>query len=422
MIALVDCNSFYVSCERVFDPALADRPVIVLSNNDGCVVALSAEAKALGITRGQPLFQIAGLVRRHNLIVRSSNYSLYGDISRRVMATLALFTPDLEIYSIDEAFLSLHGFLHRDLLAYGREIRRTVLRWTGIPVSVGIASTKTLAKVAGRLAKKAPQAEGVVLLAETGEIERALEATAVADVWGVGPQYAKMLQAEDIKTARQLRDASPEWVRRRMTVGGLRTSLELQGVSSLPLVRDMPLPQSIVRSRSFGKPVETFDDLRAAVSVHLSTAAEKLRQAGAVAGQVSVFILTNHFRQDQQQYSCSDSVRLQESTADTSVLLGRAVTALERIFRPGYVYKKAGIMLSELSRADAVQLALFNAADRGRSQRLMNAIDRINGRLGDHTLRFASCGFDQDWQMRREYHSPRFTTCWRELMVAACHY
>ncbi len=418
MIALVDCNSFYVSCERVFDPALLGRPVIVLSNNDGCVVALSAEAKALGLVRGRPLFQIAALVRRHGVVVRSSNYSLYGDMSRRVMATLARFSPDLEIYSIDEAFLDLDGFRGRDLAAYGREIRRTVLRWTGIPVSIGLASTKTLAKVAGHLAKKSP--EGVVLLAEAAEIERALEATAVGEVWGVGPQYARKLQASGLSTARQLRDTDPAWIRRVMTVGGVRTAMELRGIASLPLVQGVPLPQSIVRSRSFSKPVESLDELRAAVSVHLSTAAEKLRQAGAVAGRVSVFILTNRFRPDQPQHCGSDGVKLQEPTADTPLLLGRAVAILERLFRPGHVYKKAGVTLTELSRADAVQLTLFETADRERSRRLMAALDHINGRLGDDTVHAASCGFGQDWQMRREHHSPRYTTCWQELLRASC--
>jgi len=418
VFALVDCNSFYASCEKVFVPALARRPVVVLSNNDGCIVARSAEAKALGIPMGKPLFQCRDLIRCHDVAVFSSNYALYGDLSARVMATLARFTPELEIYSIDEAFLELTG-MSEDLTAYCLRIRETVRRWTGIPVSIGIGPTKTLAKVANKLAKQYPRLDGVLDLTGRADLEPVLARVAIDDVWGIGRRYAAMLEKYGVRTALDFSRLPRDWVKKKMTVGGLHTLLELQGVSCLSLEQAPAPKKSIVSSRSFGEPVTTLADMREALSWHVSRAAEKLRAQRGLASSILVFVQTNKFIAGEPQYAASDSTALPIPTAYTQDLLQAGLGLLERLFKPGYRYKKAGVMLVGIERACAVQgslLALPEEADT-RRKALMTALDRVNSRWGREALRLAATGIKRSWTMRQERRSPRYTTIWSELPV-----
>ena len=425
MLALADCNSFYASCERVFDPRLWNRPVVVLSNNDGCVVARSAEAKALGIATGTPYFQIRDLVTRHGIVVRSSNYTLYGDLSARVMAVLGRFTPHLEVYSIDEAFLDLGGVPADRLAECGRTIRRTVLRWTGIPVSIGIGPTKTLAKVANRLAKHAPAAGGVWSLADPRDQTAALARLDVQDIWGIGARLAARLKRAGIATALQLREANSNHVRCLLGVVGERTALELRGLPCLAL-EELPSPaKSIIRSRSFGRPVLRQEELEEAVATHATRAAEKLRQHRRVAGAMSVFVETSRFRAS--PYANQATVPLDPPTDDTARLIHAALAALRPIFREGLAYQKAGVMLGGLQPRAGLTESLFARCDRGRSERLMGVLDDVNRRLGPDTLRYAASGpcppkrgsaregGSRPWHMRREHASPRYTTRWDEL-------
>lgn len=413
MLALVDCNSFYVSCERVFDPRLWNRPVVVLSNNDGCVVARSAEAKALGIAAGVPYFEIRDLVTRHRVAVRSSNYTLYGDLSARVMAVLGRFTPHLEVYSIDEAFLDLGGMPADRLAECGHTIRRTVLRWTGIPVSIGIGPTKTLAKVANHLAKHAPAAGGVWRLVEAREQTVALARLDVQDVWGIGARLAARLRRAGIRTALQLREARPTHVRRLIGVVGERTALELGGLPCLGIEEAPPPAKSIVRSRSFGRPVRRREVLEEAVAAHATRVAEKLRLHRQVAGAMSVFVATSRFRGT--PYANLATVVLDPLTDDTGRLIHAALAAVRPIFRPGLPYQKAGVMLSGLEPRAGLTESLFGRYDRPRSERLMGVLDEVNRRLGPGTLRYAASGFERPWHMRREHASPHYTTRWDEL-------
>jgi len=414
MLALADCNSFYASCERVFDPRLRGRPVVVLSNNDGCVVTRSAEAKALGIIVGVPFFQIRDLVKRHSIVVRSSNYTLYGDLSARVMAVLGRFTPHLEIYSIDEAFLDLGGMPLDHLVDYGRTIRRTVLRWTGIPVSIGIGPTKTLAKVANHLAKNAPAAEGVWSLADPRERIAVLSRLDVQDIWGIGVRLAARLKRAGIATALDLCEASPSHVRRLVGVVGQRTALELGGLPCIGMEDAPPPPaKSIVRSRSFGRPVERREELEEAVATHVTRAAEKLRLHRRVAGMLSVFVATSRFLE--RPYANLATVPLDPPTDDTSRLIHAAIVALRPIFREGLQYQRAGVMLTGLEPLAGLTESLFVQYDRDRSARLMAAVDNVNRRLGPDTLRYAAAGFARPWHMRREHASPHYTTRWDEL-------
>jgi DNA polymerase V len=417
IFALVDCNNFYASCERVFDPRLEGKPVVVLSNNDGIVVARSNEAKALGIGMGVPEFQIRHLIRRHGVQVFSSNYVLYGDMSQRVMDTLAQFSPNVEVYSIDEAFLSLSGFTASNLTEYGCAIRSTVKRWTGIPVSVGIAETKTLAKIAGDVAKRTRDAGGVCDMMAWPDRGALLADIPVEDVWGVGPNWARLLKRHGITTALSLREADVYWVRGTMGVVGERLVRELRGVSCLPL-EDCPSPkQGITVSRSFGQPVTSLAEMREAVATYMARAAEKLREERLAVNVLTVFLMTNQFK-DEPQYSNAVTIKLPVATDSTTDLLRYALPGVKRIFRDGYRYKKAGVMLTALVPASQVQTDLFDFQDRERSSRLMRVLDRINADMGTGTLRYASEGYVKRWQARFERRSPAYTTKWNELPVA----
>ena len=414
MYALADCNNFYASCERVFQPDLRNRPVVVLSNNDGCVIARSNEVKAFGIEMGTPYFKLLELIRKHNIAVRSSNYTLYGDMSQRVHSTLEQFAPEVENYSIDEAFLDLAG-MKVDLVVYARDIRATVLQHTGIPVSVGIGLTKTLAKVANKLAKKT--SEGVWALLDLASQTEALARLDVGDVWGIGPSYAKMLKSHGISTAIQLRNADLKWVQQKMTVVGLRTVLELRGEVCNELELEPEASQQIVRSRSFGRAVTSLEELQESVAMHASRGAEKLRAQKLAAGVISVFIRTNPFVPNDPQYSNSTGCRLPVATADTTMLIKAALDGLSRIYCNGFRYKKSGIMLMDLCPDNQVQGNLFWQADTQKQDRLNVTIDAINHRYGKFCVRHAAMGINQKWAMRREFCSPCYTTRWEDLLV-----
>ncbi len=417
-VALVDCNNFYVSCERVFQPALAARPVVVLSNNDGCVVARSNEAKALGIEMGAPAFQLKNFFHRHGVRVFSSNYALYADMSGRVMAVLAGFTPDIEIYSQDEAFLSLPGEgEHPSALA--RRIRDTVRRWTGIPVSVGMAPTKTLAKAATEMAKKDPARHGVHRIEAGPDLPAVLESIAVGDIWGIGPRYTGLLHRYGIRTARELTRMPDAWIQKKMTRKGVQTAEELRGRPCLEIENLPPPARSIVRSRSFGRPVTRRDELRQALSEHVHRAGEKLRQAGQVAHCLQVFLQTNRFRPE-PQYAAGDLTSLSPPSNDTAALLRTALPLIDGLYRAGFRYKKTGVILSGLTGAAGRQTWFEEIASSGRpeTEQLMASMDKINSRYGRETVYFAASGIHRPWEMRRPRISPAFTTRWRDLPVA----
>jgi DNA polymerase V len=408
--ALVDCNNFYVSCERVFQPFLEGVPVLVLSNNDGCVIARSNEVKALGVKMGTPYFQLRELIEQHRIRVYSSNYTLYGDMSRRVHDVLAGLAPAAEEYSIDEAFLRLDGL--PDLAGHARLIRQTVRQYTGIPVSIGIGATKVLAKIANHIAKKQPQHGGV--FAMPANPDECLAAVPVPDIWGIGPSYAEMLMKEGIKYALDLKRAPDSFIRQHMTVVGLRVVHELRGISCLALEEIEPQRKTICCSRSFGRPVLTLPELREAVSSYIARAAEKLRRRGLAASYLSVFIRTNQFNTD-AKYQAGRGATISPAGNNTLRLNDLAQVLLARCFQEGFRYWKAGVLLEGLVKESQIQQDLFSAPDSPKQQALMQALDAINARYGRDTLHLAGQGIKQRWKMRREKLSPRFTTCWEEL-------
>ncbi len=415
--ALVDGNNFFVSCKRVFNPALEGRPVVVLSNNDGCVVARSAEVRALSVKMGAPWFQLQDLARRHGIVAYSSNYELYADMSNRVMAVLAQFSPRQEIYSIDECFLDWAGFDPADLQAYGETLRAQVKRCVGIPVCVGIAATKTLAKLANHCAKKSlAGTNGVCDFSRlaAGEVDALLARLPVGEVWGIGRELARRLNDQGIINVRDLRDADLKSLRRRYSMVLERTVMELRGVSCLALEELAPAKQQIMCSRSFGQAVYSLPELEKVVATYTARAAEKLRKQGSFAGAVQVFIRTNPFREDLPQYPRGFTLPQPASTGGTRTLTRAALGVLRHIYRSGYAYQKAGVMLIELDRARQTQAALFDhpAPDR---PALMRVIDQANARWGRGTLGLAAEGIGRAWRMRRQRVSPAYTTRWSDL-------
>ncbi len=416
LFALVDCNNFYASCERLFRPELKGRPVVVLSNNDGCVIARSSEAKALGIPMGAPAFQWERQFRASGVAVFSSNFPLYGDLSARIMTTLEGLAPRVEVYSIDEAFLDLTGVA--DPVALCREIRERVLRWVGIPVSIGLARTKTLAKLVNGVAKKQPGHGGVFSLEQGRDTEAVLGVTDVGDVWGIGPRHSKRLLARGVRTALDFVRLPGDWVRREMSVVGLCTQLELAGTSCLSLERAPAPHKSLLCSRTFGRLVSEPAHLREAVVSYAVRAVEKLRREGAEATSVQVYISTPRHRENLPQHSGQATVALPAATAHTPTIIAAALRALEQCFRPGFEYQKAGVMLLGLAPARARQISLLDLdpAERRRQQGLMAALDAVNRRFGSGTLRYAiTAAPDRPWHMRQLRRSPRYTTSWDEL-------
>lgn len=415
--ALVDGNSFYASCERVFRPDLEGKPIVVLSNNDGCVVARSAEAKALGIKGFLPYFQIADLCRRHGVEVFSSNYALYGDMSQRMMSVVARWGIEQEIYSIDESFITLDGI--PNLRDYAAKIRADVLQRVGIPTCVGIGPSKTLAKLANHVAKTHPQCKGVFawdwLTPHWQDV--LMSRLAVGEVWGIGRRIAERLAAMGIRTALDLKRADPRAIKRQFSVVVERTVAELNGVSCLALEDVAPDKQQIIASRSFGELVTDYDGLAASVSHHAARAAEKLRQQHSAARLVGISIRTNPFREGDAQYKGWTVVPLVHPSCDSIAITSAALAGLRTIFRPGYAYKKAGVMLMEIGPAGVDQQDLFTPLPDPKRAAVMEVMDKVNREYGRGTLRLASEGVQQGWAMRQEKRSPRWTTCWDELPV-----
>ena len=416
IFALVDCNNFFASCERLFRPDLREKPVVVLSNNDGNIIARSNEAKGLGIAMGEPYFKVKHLLREHDVAVFSSNYTLYGDISHRVMSVLQQMEPDVEIYSIDEMFISIPEGSQLNLTDYGRHLKSVVRKWTGMPVSIGFGPTKTLAKIANRIAKKIPVHKGVFDLTSYGTIDELLAEVAVQDIWGIGRQYTRKLNRHGIFTALDLKYANDQWIRKHLTVTGLRTVWELRGISCLPLEEISPPKKEIVTSKSFSYPVASKSELREAVATYVSRAAEKLRSQHSIAQSLLVFLSTNRFKPDKPQYSNSVQMVLPEPTASTPTLIRYSLRGLDRIYRPGFEYKKAGVMLLEIIPEAYRQGSLF---DRSRSdRRLMAALDSINSKCGRGTVQYAAEGFKKPWMFKRELLSKAYTTKWDQLPIA----
>lgn len=412
LYALVDCNNFYVSCERVFQPELEGRPVIVLSNNDGCAVARSAEAKALGIKMGTPAFKIKDLIRREGVVVRSSNYALYGDMSARVDAVLGMFAPRVENYSIDESFLDLADLpAGTDVIGLGREIRARVRRWTGIPVCVGIGPTKTLSKLANHIAKTRPAFFGVCDLRDA-VAQAHLAEVSVGEVWGIGPAYVERLAGLGIASVAEFAALDPAVAREVLTVVGQRTVLELNGIACIPLELEPPPKKVTAVTRSFGRSVTTLTEMREAVAFYAARAAEKLRRAGQATGHLSVFMHTNRFNGDPSR-SASGAVSFPEATNDTGELVSGALRIAEAIWRDGFRYSKAGVITTDLVPAGAGQSSLF--VDARRDPRLMLAMDRINAKMGRGTVYPAATGTHRKWFLKADYHSPRYTTRWADL-------
>ncbi|NKB66067.1 MAG: DUF4113 domain-containing protein [Candidatus Latescibacteria bacterium] len=412
--ALIDCNNFYASCERVFAPHLQGRPLVVLSNNDGCIVARSAEAKRLGLQMGTPLFQCRHLLQRFGVAIFSSNYTLYGDMSRRVTATLRTCAPEVEVYSIDESFVRCDG-LGMSPGAWAGLVRDRVRQWTGIPVSIGLGPTKTLAKLANRIAKR-EDGDGVCDLLDPGRVDAALKSLGVGDIWGIGPSYQRLLQERGIHTAHQLSQASDGWVRRHMTVTGLRTVMELRGVSCLPLEEVPPAKKSIARSRSFGRPIRSFEELCQPLATYIAAAARLLRHQGSVTTHLQVHIETSRFTD--QYYSRALDLSLLWPTASTPELVRWALDGLKRIYRPDFAYRRAGVLLSGLVPEAELQRHLFTRQHYDRRKKsLMELVDRINQRWKRRALRFAAEGLEQPWTMNQRRRSPRYTTRWAEVPV-----
>ena len=414
-IALIDCNSFYASCERIFNPKLLGKPIVVLSNNDGCIITRSAEAKALGIKMGEPYFKAKKIIEKNNVKVFSSNYSLYGDISQRVMEILLGFSPEVEIYSIDEAFLNFKGFKNHELLTYCKHIRQTIKQWVGIPVSIGVGSTKTLSKIANHLAKKEADYEGICILKGDEKIEEALNRIEIGDVWGIGRRLSKFLRNYEVRTAKQFAFLDRRWIRKNMGVVGEKIQLELCGVSCLDLEL-LPSPKkSCCVSRSFSRPIEKIEELQESIANYGSRVAEKIREEGLIAQSMSIFVLTNHFNKKEKQYSSSIKLQLDYPTSDSKLIVKRAVEGIQRIYKEGYRYKKAGIILYELHSSSSVRGLLDY--DKPRTDSLMRSLDEINYRYGSATLRLAAEGIRRSWHMRREKVSPCYTTSFDQLMI-----
>jgi len=401
-LALVDCNSFYVSCERLFNPRIRRKPVVVLSNNDGCIISRSNEAKALGIKMGEPYFKAKNIIIKNKVEVFSSNYSLYGDLSRRVMRTLKRFNSEIEVYSIDEAFLDLSNFPDNEVEKIGKEIRETVLQWTGIPTSIGIAKTKTLSKVANHIAKK--KQSGVTSLIGIENLDPILEKVEINDVWGVGRQLTKFYQKNGIYNAKQLKNKSNTWIKKSSNVLGSRTAMELRGVPCINLETTQTKRKSCVVSRSFGKRIEKFQELKEAVANYCLNASEKIRSESLVAKAITVFVRTSPFQRNFGYYSNAKTIDFPIATNNSIETVKTAIAILENIFKNGYQYQKAGVMLTGLHDDDG-RKNLFSSEKDEKIDSLMRSIDNTNYRYGRSTLSLASAGVQKKWNMRRQYSS-----------------
>ena len=410
MIALVDCNNFYASCERLFQPALQSKPIVVLSNNDGCVIARSDEAKAIGIEMGAPAFQIKELLQQHQVAVFSSNYTLYGDLSDRVMNTLSRFADEVETYSIDEAFLDLTAFRYNNLTEYGLHIKNTVTRDTGIPVSIGIAPTKTLAKMANRFVKKKNKQLGVYCIDTMEKMKFILQQTEVKDIWGIGSQYTKLLTRHGFITAWDVAQAPEEWIRKNMSVTGQRLHNELKGISCIAFEEMPPKKKMVCVARGFGKLLSEKKEVMEALANYTAMVAAKLRNEQLAANTIQLFVQTNAHRSSDKQYFRSLTISLPVATNSTHELIRYAHQGLDAIYRPGYNYGKTGITAMELVPEQAVQYNIFDNENRARDSKLMKVMDVVNKSFGKNAVRFALQGFSASWKLRQLKLSPCYTT------------
>lgn len=428
---LIDCNNFYVSCERVFNPKLHNKPVVVLSSNDACVIARSNEAKALGIPMGIPVFKCEQLFKEHNVISLSANFALYGDMSARVMQTVSEFCTNVEVYSVDELFVFIPETVpnfddNNYYTEYCRMIRDEVKKRTGIPVSIGIGETKTLSKIANRFAKKDATLNGVFDITNQPEIDKLLKKIEVGDIWGVGYRYNHFLQRNNILNAYDFKLAPEKWVKKNMTVVGLKTLLEIKGIPCLSL-QEVEVPKkSICVSRSFGRNVFTLVDLKEAVSTYIQKGAEKLRSQKTIASRISVFVVYMNYFDPLKMFKTS-SISLTIATSYTPDLLKHAHKCLESIYRPGLIYKKAGVIFDDIISQDMVQTdvqrGIFtqtNLINHAKNKTLMAVIDKLNCRLRPNIISFASAGIDKNWKMKQLKKSPSFTTSWHELLTIDC--
>lgn len=416
IFALVDCNNFYTSCEAIFNPALKGKPVVVLSNNDGCVIARSEEAKKTGIKMGIPVFEIGDIIKKNNVHVFSTNYALYGDISQRVMTTLASLAPEIEIYSIDEAFLDLSGIPVDKLTATALKIKEKVFRWTGIPVSVGVANTKTLAKAANQIAKSDTHWNGVLDFVNHPEQDELLKSFPVGEIWGVGEKHEAFFKKSNIHTAFDVKNADENRTREHLGVVGQRLVLELRGTVCYPLNRNPDTKKEICTSRSFGHPVQSYEELEQATSSYVSKVAAKLRRQKSLAQSLLIFIMTNKYAKG-PRYVNYKIVRLPEASNQTRELIHYSLIALKQLYRKGYLYKKSGIVVSEIIPEKSTQSGLWDDANRQKHRKLMEVMDKINRKAGADQVKFAVQGSEESWKMRQENLSPHYTTRWKDILV-----
>jgi DNA polymerase V len=415
MKAIIDCNSFFVSCERVFDPSLRKKPVVVLSNNDGCVIARSDEAKALGIPMGAPYFEWKDLIEKENVRYFSSNYHLYGDMSGRVMEVIRYIHPDIEVYSIDEAFMNLDDVPVENIPALVSLIRREVYTQTGIPVSIGVGPSKTLAKIANRLAKK--NKKGIEILVDECQIREILQQTDVSDIWGIGRRYAYKLGSWGISNAWQLCQQPEAWIRKHLGgVVGLRLFYELKGIQALEMEPELDSKKSIACTRSFGNPVTNLKEMKEAVATYISRAAEKLRKQQSSAYILSVYMRTNKFNDQSPFVHRQQHYVFPVATDNTAIMIKAAMTLVENMWQEGLQYKKAGVMLDGIVPSGTIQYNLFEEAPFKYHPDSMKVLDSINKKMGRDTIHFAATGIQKNWKMRSGYRSPQYTTKWEELL------
>jgi len=411
MIGLADCNNFYASCERVFNPKIKDKPVVVLSNNDGCVIARSNEAKALNIKMGQPAFKIKSILQKHKVHIFSTNFALYGDLSERVMNTLKSEINKVEVYSIDEAFLDFSDFSSFDR---AMSIRKKVKQWTGIPISIGIAPTKTLAKVANHIAKKSTK-EGVFFLRER-DITRSLQHLAVEDIWGVGRRNAFKLKQYGVYTALDFTNINTEWLRRKFSINAVRLQKELKGERCYELELKKAKKKNICTSRSFGKETNNYNIIRQAVSNFANTCAVKLRNERSCCSKISVFLMTNRYKASAVQHFPHITLSFNTPTSDSFEIVSKANIALQTIYNNACIYKKAGVIVQSIVSKNEVQASLFDTIDRKKRNRLMCSIDKINMLMGRDKIRLAAQGFDRKWKLKQEKLSPCYTTRFSDIL------
>lgn len=416
MMALIDCNNFYVSCERVFNPKLRNKPVIVLSNNDGCVVARSSEAKALGIKMAQPMFQITDLVRKHDIQWQSSNYGLYASMSDRVMSCIQQHSPNIEVYSIDEAFVDLSGMESEEAFNFAKKLRHIVTQWTGIPVSIGLGVTKTLAKVANVLSKKSADI-GVFLLDSEKQRQEVFKIFSVGEVWGIGRKTTAKLEDFEIFTIEDFLKQPVAWIRKEFGLGVEKTAQELRGISCIKL-DDMKSKKAIRSSRSFSRPITTIEELSEALSMYVGMATEKCRAQHGLAQGICVYITTSRFKEKKDYYAKQKTLKFCQPTQDTRVITDYALTLLKHLFKPGFSYAKCGVILMDIVSDTCYQMDFFSAFLPKKNEAVMTVMDKINRKYGKSTIHLAAEGFKKAWLAKNNKKSPNYTTQWNELAIA----